>query len=228
VFGHVRFPSAVTSTNDAMPWRAGALPNTNLNELRSPGFYQLAVATINSPATTGGTTNTAVLQVMSPTNSRITQLFYHNNGNIWRRTLQNTTWTTWERIDGGTSLVVAEGTWTPTWINDQLGSRWGRFMRIGNVVTVAFELNAGGGTVGSAEHTIGGLPFVAADNAAGGGVINAPRSGSNTLVPNGFVINAGENRIRPRRTAPEGWAATITTQVVHETYSYSGSITYRI
>ena len=93
------FPtSSSTAATQVMPW-VMTLPNTNLNDIRAPGFYSIRVATTNSPVTTS-TSNAdfANLIVQSGSNTRISQTFYHNNGQIWYRVLQNTTRTTWTRL----------------------------------------------------------------------------------------------------------------------------------
>ena len=75
------------------------LPNTNLNNIRAPGFYYIRVATTNALVTTSSTNgNEGNPIVQSGVNTRLLQTFYHNNAQIWYRVLQNTTWTTWTRL----------------------------------------------------------------------------------------------------------------------------------
>ena len=75
-----------------------ALPSTDLNDLRAPGFYQLNVATTNGLVATGTLTSAATLLVMPTANSRISQVLFHNNDRVFFRTLQNTAWTAWREI----------------------------------------------------------------------------------------------------------------------------------
>ena len=100
----IAFPGTATTpaihlrNNFVMPYHRGALPSTNLNEIRNPGFYRLAAAGItNGPAdvTFNAATNSATLQVMSTDANRVSQLLFHNNGSVYSRVLQGTAWTAW-------------------------------------------------------------------------------------------------------------------------------------
>ena len=94
-------PTSTSGTNNLMPWRAAALPSTNLNSITAPGFYRITAATTNSPVTTGTLANSAVLHVMPTASTRITQVMYHNNNITYVRTLQNTVWTPWRQLGAG-------------------------------------------------------------------------------------------------------------------------------
>jgi len=100
---HMQAPTSTSNANSYMPWSPGALPNPDLNNVRNPGFYRLVVDGIaNRPPglpTFNTGDNSATLQVMSTSNTRLMQVLYHNNGQIWRRVLRDDTWNVWERTD---------------------------------------------------------------------------------------------------------------------------------
>jgi len=112
---HMQAPTSTSGANTYMPWLPGELsPNTNLNEVRAPGYYRLVVDGITNapdelPAFNTGEAS-ATLQVMPVTNERVIQVLYHNNGQIWRRMLHNTTWIAWSRIDGTDAKSITAGT----------------------------------------------------------------------------------------------------------------------
>ena len=100
------FPASTSAANDfVMPYHMGLLPSTDLNEIRNPGFYRINVATTNSPVTTGTNANSAVLQVMAASGTRLSQMLFHNNGRVFTRTLQNTTWSPWVDITENTTYT---------------------------------------------------------------------------------------------------------------------------
>jgi hypothetical protein len=92
----VKFPVAADSSSGlAMPWIT-TLPNTNLNEVRRPGFYAIATATTNAPFTTGPAAQSATMLVQALADDRVSQAFCHNNGEIWHRVYRGTVWSAWQ------------------------------------------------------------------------------------------------------------------------------------
>ena len=100
------FPTNIGGHNDfIMPYHAGALPYTNLNNILYPGFYRIAVATTNGPRITGTGDNSATLQVLASEMSRFTQIMYHNSGNIYSRVMRNYLWSPWINLTANTTYT---------------------------------------------------------------------------------------------------------------------------
>jgi hypothetical protein len=100
-------------------------------------------------------------------------------------------------IVGGDGDIDA-GTWTPTLTTaaavSSYSTRSGWYMRVGNVVTIGFNINASCKSgYSSTALAISGLPFTPAENAFGGGVMF------------GAYVNAG--------FCFEAWAATTSGQI---------------
>ena len=121
-WGHVKFPTSNDSNlGMAVPFLTlvndQGQTTVDLNNIRSPGMYRIPSTAVASstpalPLTVGGTAaNTAMLVVQSITNTRLSQTISHNNGQIWHRVLQNTTWRAWERI-ATTADLLSQQTFT--------------------------------------------------------------------------------------------------------------------
>ena len=92
-------PTSISRDNTFMPWSPEALPDTDLNKVINPGFYRVAEDITNSPVAVGNDTDGAATLLVMPVNdTRVVQVYYHNDGRIWNRALQGTNWSAWQQL----------------------------------------------------------------------------------------------------------------------------------
>jgi hypothetical protein len=101
-------PTTPSAEVVAILFRGSLSEDTNLDSVRDHGFYRIIVPVVGSPVPTGTTANGAYLQCLTNSNTRVTQLFYHNTWGIFHRVLRNTTWSEWVSI----SNINLMHTWT--------------------------------------------------------------------------------------------------------------------
>ena len=122
----------------------------------------------------------------------------------------------------GTSELLAdyeEGTWTPvvTPVSGSITTQscTGSYVKVGNQVTVTFDITISNVGTGTTLDYIAGLPFTTANTAQQGS--SAARERSATGLP--WVFQTGQNQTRIN-----GWSSANSQTIAN--YAWQGSVTY--
>jgi hypothetical protein len=205
---------------------------TNGMVIGHPNWANTYYAGIYGTVTNGGSNTQGILRVgtrVNATDATLTNIVaFRESGNVDLNIGNLVISTSGKGIDfsatagTGTSELLAdyeEGTWTPvvTPVSGSITTQTctGSYVKVGNQVTVTFDITINNVGTGTTLNYIAGLPFTSANTAQQGS--SAARERSATGLP--WVFQTGQNQTRIN-----GWSAANSQTIAN--YAWQGSVTY--